>query len=284
MPSPVPVRSGEFTVQGHRLAYEVYGTGGEPCVLMHGILLDSLINRDLAIRFANTGYQVVLLDLLGHGRSAKVTDPKEHRVDFYAEHVVALLDHLGWERALIGGMSLGAITAMMVAVRAPERVRGLYLEMPVMEWSMPWAVAILAPILLSTRFARPVYLRFAQWLSRRPRPSKDWMASGMNALSMDPKVTTAILHGVLVGPIAPSVRQRRALDMPTLIVGHGRDKLHEYRDALALQRQLPQARLIDAHSLLELRMKPERLWPQIEAFLLDLVADGQPRRTRRRRG
>ena len=54
--------------------------------------------------------------------------------------------------------------------------------------------------------------------------------------------------------------------------------------ALALQRQLPQARLIDAHSLLELRMKPERLWPQIEAFLLDLVADGQPRRTRRRRG
>lgn len=293
MSTPVAVRSGHFSVQQHQLAYEIYGESGTPCVLVHGILLDSLLNRDLALRFAAAGYQVALLDLLGHGRSAKPHDPKEHRVDFYAEQVLALLDHLGWERALVGGISLGAMTAITVAAKAPERTLGLFLEMPVMEWSAPWAAVILAPMLIATRYGQPLYRAFARGLSRVPRPHTAWLASGMNALSADPKVVSAILHGVLVGPMVPPVAVRRTLQMPALIVGHWGDKLHEYRDARSLATQMPHARLLSARHILELRTAPDRLWPQIAAFLGEVQAQvggvqsrgpgaGSGRRARRR--
>lgn len=274
MAAPASVRSGRFRLGPHDLAYEVYGDGGIPCVLVHGILLDSLMNRDLALRFAAEGYQVALLDLLGHGRSSRATDPKEHRVDFYADQLLALMDHLGWEQAVLGGVSLGCITSLTAATKQPQRVLGLFLEMPVMEWSAPWAAVILAPMLALTRFGRPLYTPFARWLSQRRRPAFSAAASAMNALSNNPKTITAILHGTLVGPIVPPVAARRALDMPALVIGHGGDKLHHNRDAQALAQQLPNARLLDARSILELRMRPERLWPEIARFLRE-VATGQ---------
>lgn len=272
MPAPVSVRSGRFNIGQHELAYEIYGEGGIPCVLVHGILLDSLMNRDLALRFAAEGYQVALLDLLGHGRSSRSTDPKEHRVDFYADQLLALMDHLGWEKALIGGVSLGCITSLTAATKQPHRVLGLFLEMPVMEWSAPWAAVILAPMLAVTRFGRPLYTPFARWLSRQRRPALGPAASAMNALSNDPKTITAILHGTLVGPIVPPVAARRALMAPALVVGHVGDKLHHNRDAEALSRQLPNARLLDARSILELRLRPNRLWPEIARFLQEVAS------------
>ena len=264
---PVSVRSGTFRHHGFELAYEVYGDTGVPCLLVHGLLLDSLINRDLAQRFVGEGYRVVLLDLLGHGKSDKPTDPRQHRVDFYADQVLACLEHLGIERALVGGISLGAITALQFATQSPERLLGLFLEMPVMEWSTPFAAVLLAPILTLVDYGKWAFRPFARTLRRLPRPRAAWLASGMNALSAEPEVITAVLHGILVGPVVPSAAKRRALDMPTLIVAHGGDKLHELRDAESLAEEMPKARLIKARSIFELRMKPARLWPEIADFL-----------------
>ncbi|HEY0974169.1 MAG TPA: alpha/beta hydrolase [Solimonas sp.] len=282
MPTPASVRSGRFSFGPYELGYEVYGESGIPCVLVHGILLDSLMNRDLALRFAAAGYQVALLDLLGHGHSSRPTDPKLYRTEFFADQLLALMDHLGWEKALIGGVSLGCITSLTVAARAPQRVLGLYLEMPVMEWSAPWAAVILAPMLAITRFGRPLYTPFARWLSRRKRPSFGPAASAMNALSNNPKTITAILHGTLVGPIVPPIAARRALQMPALVIGHVGDKLHHNLDAAGLAKQLPNARLLDARSILELRLRPARLWPEIERFLLDVAATQQSEPATRR--
>jgi pimeloyl-ACP methyl ester carboxylesterase/acyl-CoA-binding protein len=266
--SPVSVNSGRFSWGEHQLAYELYGDeSGTPCVLVHGLLVDSLVNRDLAYRFAAAGYRVVLLDLLGHGLSDKPTDPREHRVEFHGEQVVALLDHLGIERALIGGMSLGAMATLQVAAKAPERCLGLFLEMPVMEWSTMFAAILLTPLILTVDFAKPLFRRFAHFMRKLPRPPYDPLASAMNAASAEPEVITAVLHGLLVGPVVPTARARRAMTMPALIIGHGGDKLHELSDAEGLARELPNARLLKARSIIELRWKPERLWPEIARFL-----------------
>ncbi|WP_051362044.1 alpha/beta fold hydrolase [Solimonas soli] len=267
------VRSGQFQYQGHTLAYTLHGAaGGKPCVLVHGILLDSLLNRGLARRFAALGYEVALLDLLGHGKSERSHDPKEHRVDFYADQVLALLDHLGWPRALIGGVSLGCITALTVAVKAPQRCTALFLEMPVMEWSAPWAALILSPLLVASRYNPLLQGRIARFIGLLPRPPIDWLASAMNAISNEPKVIAAILHGVLVGPMVPTLDERRRLTLPALVVGHSGDKLHEHRDARSLAAQLPNAKLLMAKSILELRTRPRRLWPEIESFLKSVPA------------
>ncbi len=259
----------QFVYEGHRLAYETVGEG-MPFVLLHGILLDGHINRELATRFAVEGYRVILLDLLGHGRSDKTSDPKDHRADFYADQVIALLDHLGIEQALVGGVSLGCIVSLHVAAKAPQRVAGLFLEMPVMEWSAPWAALMLSPLLVAARFMRFAYVPLSRLMRKVPRPrelKREWQASILNTLSLDPSVVAAILHGVLVGAIVPSERQRRNLKMPALVIGHAGDKLHEFRDARVLSEQLPNARLLEAQHILELRTRPHRLWPEISRFL-----------------
>src|SRR5438128_1345471 len=100
--------AGDFDYGGSRLAYEVYGEGDRVFVYLHGLLMDSEMNRDLARSLAARGNRVVLLDLLGHGRSDKPLRASAYRMDAYALEVVALLDHLGVDAAVIGGVSLGA--------------------------------------------------------------------------------------------------------------------------------------------------------------------------------
>lgn len=263
---------------GHfRLGYEIHGPrDGTPVVLVHGILLDSYCNRDIARTLASQGYRVVLLDLLGHGRSDKPSRAAEHRVDFYAEQVLACMDHLGYERAILGGVSLGAITTLTAACIAPHRVRALFLEMPVMENAVPAAALMLVPLMVAVHYARPAYRLFARLLRRLPEPRRAILNSVRNALAADPETIRAILHGVLVGPVVPSVRRRRHIQQPVLIIGHARDPLHDLADARALKRQLPNARILVARSMLELRMRPERLMPQILDFFGGLGGQTRP--------
>ena len=263
----VAIRSGQFYWRGQRIAYECYGDSGTPCLLVHGILLDSHVNRPLAMQFAGEGYQVVLLDLFGHGRSDKSGDPADHRIDFYAEQMIAALDHFQWPRALVGGISLGAISALQLATVAPHRISALFLEMPVMEQSTPSAALMLVPAMLATRYGARGYRPFARWLRRLPRPRSHWLTSVLNAASQEPEVISAILHGIFVGPVVPPRAQREAIAVPTLVIGHGGDALHELRDAEALAQQIPNARLLRARSILELRTRPQRLWPEIRSFL-----------------
>lgn len=278
MSAPVPVQSNRFKHGDHWLAYEVYGESGTPFLLMHGILLDSHVNRDLARTFAAEGFKVILLDLLGHGNSDKPTDPTEYRNDFFAQQVVGCLDHLKIDRAIVGGVSLGAIVTLQAAAIAPQRIKAMFLEMPVMEWSTPFAAMLLTPVISAVRWGKLFYRPFTTFLKKLPRPRTGWAVSVLNAASADPDVTSAILHGILVGPVVPTAAHRRGMTMPALIVGHRGDRLHAHQDAYVLAGQLPNAKLLNAKSILELRSKPERLMPEILEFL-HAVAD--PAQTRK---
>ncbi len=254
--------------EGYRLAYEEHGAADAPPILLvHGILLDSACNRDLAVALAAQGYRVILLELLGHGRSDKPGHAKELRVDFFAEQVLALLDHLDIASAVVGGVSLGAITTLSFAAQHPERVRAMFLEMPVMERATPAAALMLVPVIGLVRYAAPVPRAIARVLRRLPRPRSNLLQIPYNALTQEPEDIASIIHGVLVGPVVPPRRVRRSLDMPAMIIAHGGDWLHNIEDAQVLQRELPHAELHVARSMLELRLKPQRLLPKILAFM-----------------
>lgn len=261
------VEQGTFQHEGYRLAYELHGPeNGTPVLLLHGILLDAAINRDLAGAMAEAGYRVILLDLLGHGRSDKA-EAAELRNDFFAEQVQACLDHLQIDQAVIGGLSLGAIVALQTAVVAPRRVRALLLEMPVMEQSTPFAAILLSPFIFMTNYGAWLHRRFAQLMRRLPRPRSSLWESVLNAMAQEPEAVRAVLHGVLVGPVVPPRRLRRRIAAPALVIGHAGDWLHNLEDARALAGELPDARLLVATSILELRTKPGRLMPEILQFL-----------------
>ncbi len=273
-PTVYPVEQSYFFHGHYRLGYEIYGPRhGTPVVLVHGILMDAYCNRDIAGTLSREGYRVILLDLLGHGRSDKPTKAAEHRVDFYAEQVLGLMDHLSLERAILGGVSLGAITTLTAACLAPHRVRALFLEMPVMENAVPAAALMLVPLMIAVHYAKPLYRIFARLLRKLPEPKRAVLNSVRNALAAEPEVIRAILHGVLVGPVVPSVRRRRHIQSPTLVIGHARDPLHDMADAKALKRQLPNAEILVARSVMELRTRPERLMPRVLEFLRALPAE-----------
>ena len=90
-----------------RLEYTEYGAGPHWVVLLHGQLMPRRMQQPLARALAVEGLHVVTLDLLGHGRSDRPADPLVYSMTAFAEQVVALLDHLGAERAVVGGTSLG---------------------------------------------------------------------------------------------------------------------------------------------------------------------------------
>lgn len=266
--SITPFRSGYFRWQHHELAYEVWGSQGTPCLLMHGILMDSVMNRPLARRFVAEGYQVILLDFLGHGRSDKPLDPRAHRIDFNADQAIALLDHLGIERALIGGVSLGANTSLQLAAHHPERCLGLFLEMPVMEWSTAFTGMIFVPIVAAVDYFTKAYRPFARLLRRLPKLHNEVIASLVNGFSAEPEVINAILHGTLVGPVVPAAARRRAIEAPTLVIGHTWDRIHQMRDAVALARELPNAHFLKARfAALDVRHADSALWPEVRDFL-----------------
>jgi hypothetical protein len=93
----------------------------------------------------------------------------------------------------------------------------------------------------------------------------------------DPDETAAVLHGVLLGPIAPTIDQRRAITAPALVLGHGIDLIHSFSDAKRLARQLPDARLIRTRTFAELWVHPGRLTTEISEFLDRVWADDEPR-------
>jgi pimeloyl-ACP methyl ester carboxylesterase len=249
------------------LSYEVHGTGDRVLVYLHGLLLDAACNRRLAADLADAGNKVVLLDLPGHGRSDKPRRAADHRMDAYARRVIDLLDHLGVERAVIGGMSLGADVTLLTALAAPERVAAMVIEMPVLEEATPVAALLFTPLLGATHYAAPLLRRITAVARRVPRHRLGPLDQVFGALLLEPEEMVAVLHGVLVGPVAPSAEERARMEMPTVVVGHRADRLHPLGDASRLVKQLPNARLLEAHSIMELRLTPARLTEEIAGFL-----------------
>lgn len=278
-PTPGSVRGSlrTFSFEGHDLGYEVYGEGDRLLVYIHGLLLDAELNRGIADALALKGNRVVLLDLLGHGRSDKPTHASAYRIDLYARQVFALLDELGADQAVLGGVSLGANVSLQAAVLAPERVRGLVIEMPALEWAVPAAAVVFVPLVLGLHYATPL-ARLATGLVRLlPRTPFGPLNSMLNAASLPPEQMAAVLHGILVGPTAPTLEERRAIEVPTLVLAHRNDFIHPLNDANNLVRELPNAHLVRARSPLELRLWPRRLTTEVADFLAQVWdEEGRP--------
>jgi len=269
---------GRFRYQQYSLGYEMHGEGRRVIVLTNGLLLDAGVNRQLARDLAASGFRVVLLDLLGHGTSDKPHHATQHRMDRYARQVVALLDELGVERAVVGGVSLGANVSLHVAVQAPERVAALLVEMPVLEWATPAAASLFVPLLLAVSVGRRLFGVVTSLVRRLPRTGSDALDSFLGTFSMEPEAIAAVLHGILVGPVAPEIEARCAIAVPTLIIGHENDLIHPFSDAENLAAQIPAARLVQARSMFELRLDPKRLTREIVRFLDEVFGTQEPER------
>ena len=265
---------GEFTYEGYRLSYDEYGAGDRPVVLIHGLLMNRHMFERLGPILAERGNRVIALDLLGHGRSDRPEDLQRYSMPLFAYQVSALLDHLEIESAVVGGTSLGANVSLEMAVRFPDRVRALFIEMPVLDNALSAVAAIFAPILIALRFGRPAFEVVSRATSALPR-SNFLLDIGLDMVRQRPGPSLSVLEGLLLGETSPRSAERRAIQQPALIVGHPNDPLHPFSDAGMLVGELPNASQVDADSILEWRTKPERLNDELANFLDRVWADAE---------
>jgi pimeloyl-ACP methyl ester carboxylesterase len=202
----------------------------------------------------------------------------------FARQVVALLDELEIEEAVIGGTSLGANVTLEVASAAPERVRGMVLEMPVLDNGLLSSALSFTPLLVALTFGEPVMRLIQRVAERVPRWPLPLVAEIMvDWVSQDPGPSASVIQGIYFGRIAPHRSERRTFDAPALVIGHPRDPIHPFSDAGMLAAELPNGRLLNADSIIELRTRPKRLTEEIAAFVDGCWKTRTTRSTVRRR-
>jgi pimeloyl-ACP methyl ester carboxylesterase len=257
---------GEFRYEGHRIAYDSFGEGDRVVILVHGLLMNRRMYAHLGPALAERGNRAICVDLLGHGRSDRPEDLRLYSMPLFARQLAGLIDHLGLDSAVVGGTSLGANVALELATREPDRVRGLFIEMPVLDNALSGVAAVFAPIMLGLRVGRPVFEVASRLTSAIPR-THYVVDMGLDWVRQRPGPSLAVLEGLLLGETAPHREERRAIFQPTLIVGHTRDPLHPFSDSGMLAEELDNATLVEANSILEWRLTPGRLDKELAEFL-----------------
>ena len=115
----------ESRASGGMMSYRELGDGpGEPLVLLHAFPLNGRMFEPQMKAFSE-GRRVVAPDYPGFGRSTRT--PAQPDIRYYAEGVLGLLDRLGLERVVLGGVSMGGYVALGCMRLFPERVSGLIL-------------------------------------------------------------------------------------------------------------------------------------------------------------
>ncbi len=249
------------------------GAAQRPVILVHGLLLSQKMHRPLAEELAARGNRVITVDMLGHGESDRPRDMWRYSMSQFGEQLIALMDHLEIPEAVVMGTSLGANTSLEVASAAPERLRGMIVEMPVLDNALLWCALAFTPILVALTFGEPVMKRVARIARALPRRLLPYYGNVLlDLIRQDPGPGGAVIQGLYFGRIAPHRSERRTFAMPALVLGHRRDPVHPFSDAGMLAEELPGARLLEADSLVELRLHPERLTDEIAGFLDEVWA------------
>lgn len=120
----------QFSSDGVAIDFIDEGTG-PLVVLVHGFASNKAvnwINTSWTKTLKDSGRRVVALDNRGHGASQKLYDPDAYRTTTMARDVLNLVEHLGEEKAVFMGYSMGARICAFAALAAPERLSGLVLS------------------------------------------------------------------------------------------------------------------------------------------------------------
>jgi len=114
---------GRVEHDGAQIYYVTFGAG-TPVILLHGGLADGRYWGNQVPALTAAGYQAILVDSRGHGRSSR--DARPYTYELMASDVVAVMDHLGIGKAAVVGWSDGAIIGLVMAIKNPERLTRVF--------------------------------------------------------------------------------------------------------------------------------------------------------------
>jgi 3-oxoadipate enol-lactonase len=258
-----------LTSDGVRLHYTCSGPDDAPrLVLLHGLGSDGAAG-DEVIDALGERLHVARLDLRGHGLSEALVDPAKYEwFGRAAADVVELMDRLGWDDATVAGGSLGAATAVAVALAYPDRLRRLGVFAPAFG-AGPDAGNPMAHTFF-TNVASMGLMGVLDVLESLPEPlprhviedaRRNWSRQDDAAMRA---CVTALADAVLLDDLADLDH----VDVPALVVGHHGDLLHPWELAESFAANLPHARLVGFDSSAD--VTPEAMADLLANFVTDL--------------
>lgn len=257
------VRSG--TVE---LVTESFGAGPW-LIFAHGLTgIRHGVKRQFALLAAQ--YRIVVFDQRGHGESTPVTDPAGYRVEEMADDMGAVMDALGIERAIVGGESMGAATALHFALRYPQRVDRLLLTAPAFgdtpntEGERFRQIADAIATFGMERFLLAACQTWKNDLHWSPVVI-DYVGSLFSAHHEASLV--AAIRGVMPWVPLPDFTVLQTLACPTGIISWDDDPLHPAALAVRFATYLPQARVLKAPPLPAIFQRPDLVGDLYSNFL-----------------
>lgn len=240
-------------------------------VLLHGGGPDHRSLIPLAERLANRN-MVVLPDIRGYGRSV-CTDPSSHTWARYANDVVALLDQLGLEKAIVGGAGIGTTISLRTALAYPDRVQALVL-ISVEDIEDDEAKA--AEIQFMDDFAARVRDEGieAAWAPILPQLAPVIKSMVRDAIPRSTPASIAAAANIGHDRSFRSLDELAAVNVPTLLIP-GMDHRHPLALAEALAQTLPDTHLASVALSTDIRTAEDfgmSFAPVIQEFLVTICA------------
>ena len=221
---------------------------GRPFVFQHGLGGD--VSQPAGVFSPPPGIRLLSLDCRGHGGTYPLGDTQKLSFSSFADDVVALMDHLRLERAVVGGISMGAGVALNLASRYPQRVAGLVLSRPAwLDSPMPEnlkAYPVIARLLREhgAELGRKLFEGTEEYaeLERAAPGAGRSLASSQFGRSRAREFAAVLesLAGDAPGKDRAQWQEARA---PVLVLASWQDPTHPHSYAEILARTLPSARL-----------------------------------------
>ncbi|MER0483789.1 alpha/beta fold hydrolase [Streptomyces sp. Edi2] len=266
------------------VGYEDEGSG-EPLVLVHGHPFNRSMWRPQTEHFSRAGRRVIAPDLRGYGDSTMAPDtaavPGTTPLATFARDLVDLLDHLGVERCVLGGLSMGGQIVMECYRLFPERIRGLVFADTFA--SAETAEGKAARYAMAERLLREGMAGYADEVLAKmvsphtiaTRPDVAAHVLGMMTTT-PPEGAAAALRGRAERPDYTELLSRIAV--PSLVVVGAEDAYTPVGDAREIHERIPDSRLeiIDEAAHMPNLEQPDVFNAALDEFLHSLPSTAAP--------
>jgi len=243
-----------YADDGTRLAYYEMGEG-PAIVLIHGLFSNAWTNwirYGHAAKVVAAGFRLIMPDLRAHGKSEAPRDPAKWYPDVLAEDGEALLRHLGLERPVLGGYSLGGRTTVRMLVRGAD-VRATILGGMGLDG------------IVHTAGRGGFFRTVLEGVGTHQRGSPEWMAEAfLKTTGGDPVALLPLLDTF----VDTTQAELEAIDVPALVISGADD--HDNGSSEDLAAVLPQGRYAEIPGNHMSAVLKRELGDEIAGFLASL--------------
>jgi pimeloyl-ACP methyl ester carboxylesterase len=226
--------------------FEEHGSG-VPLIFSHGLAG----NADHAKELVGTvpGFRLIFYDNRGHGKTRDPGDIAKLNFHTMADDARALLDHLAIEKAVVGGVSMGAAIALAFCLAHPQRTLAVILTRPAwLNQPEPPNLAMFSAIvgMIQDAGIEKARARFEQsriyatW--RKTYPPAATMVDGLFA-GRTPAAIVATYQAIPRSVPYRSPVELRSIAVPVLVLANHRDPIHPFEYGEALARAIPNSQL-----------------------------------------